>query len=145
VKLAAGQTVGDLTRTAINDEFEQTVQGQKISRLLIINDTEACVGIIHRSIWMEMQLAGVQLNPPVTPADPIKSLPPVISQTEKTFNAVITGTLAYIALDRTLADAKAAMAALPLCQDVIVTQTGNSTEPMRGWLSNVDIAKASQA
>jgi CBS domain-containing protein len=145
VAIPAGQTVGDLTGKLINDEFEKTAQGQRISRLLIVNDTGACVGILHRSIWMEMQLAALQHNPAVATADPVKPLLLLTSQAGKTFNAVITGTLAYIAFDRTLADAKAAMSALPLCQDVIVTQTGNSTEPMRGWVSNVDIAKASQA
>jgi hypothetical protein len=61
------------------------------------------------------------------------------------FSQFITKTAAFVAKNATLADAKAAMERTTAIQDVIVTQTGLSTEPMLGWITNVDIARLSQA
>jgi hypothetical protein len=145
--IPSGKAIEDLSLKDVGDLFNTTVSGgQKISRLLIVDDKVACVGILHRSIWMEMLNLGATLTPPVNPAsDNLAKLLPEKSSSGTTFKEVITGTLAYIAADRTLADAKAAMEAKPLCQDVIVTSTGKSDEPMLGWISNVDIARFSQA
>jgi hypothetical protein len=57
----------------------------------------------------------------------------------------IQKTIAFVAQDRTVADAKAAMEQIPGCQDVIVTKTGDKAEPMIGWLSNIDISRLSAA
>ena len=147
IQIPTGKTVGDLTLKEIDDLFDKSLpSGQKISRLPILNDSGAGAGIIHRSIWMEMRVKGSEQSTPTKiDSDTLAKLLPETSSTGKTFNEVITGTLAYIAIDRTLADAKAAMSALSLCQDVIVTQTGKSSEPMLGWIPNVDIARLSQA
>jgi hypothetical protein len=67
---------------------------------------------------------------------------------------VYVSTIALVALaifiviggeDWNLADAKAKMESLTGCQDVIVTHQGNAGEPVLGWISNVDIARLSQA
>ena len=42
-------------------------------------------------------------------------------------------------IQKTVADAKAAMEQIQGCQDVIVTETGDRVEPVIGWLSNIDI------
>lgn len=56
----------------------------------------------------------------------------------------ISKLVVFVAANATLADAKAALDKVPGAQDIIVTATGNATEPMLGWLSNVDLIKASQ-
>jgi CBS domain-containing protein len=147
-EIPAGKGIGDLSLKTISDLFETKLPtGQTISRLLIVKkDGGACIGIIHRSIWMELQLVGAKLTPPMNPAsDSLAKILTEKSASGKTFNEIITTTLAYVAADRTLADAKMVMEAAPLCQDVIVTQTGNRDERMLGWISNVDIARLSQA
>ena len=45
--------------------FIRKRNGQKISRLLIVNSAGACVGILHRSIFTEMLAGGLQDSPPV--------------------------------------------------------------------------------
>jgi hypothetical protein len=50
----------------------------------------------------------------------------------------------FVSGTTTLADAKAALDQVPGAQDIIVTATGKATDPMLGWLSNVDLIKASQ-
>jgi hypothetical protein len=68
-----------------------------------------------------------------------------VSPVSATYEEFIQKTMAFVSQDRTLADAKAAMGQLPGCQDVIVTKSVNNTEPVLGWLSNVDIARFSMA
>jgi hypothetical protein len=53
--------------------------------------------------------------------------------------------IALVPRNATLADAKAAMASVDGCQDVFVTATGQRTEPVVGWVTNVDIANYSRA
>ncbi len=144
---AAAGKVGDLPLKTIESLFAQVLpNGQPISRLPLVNDKGACIGIIHRSNWNEMLLAGGKLNPPVdVPTDKLEKLLPLNSSAGKKFGDIIEGTVAFVASDKTLADAKRAMELVPLCQDVFVTQSGNSAEKMLGWISNVDIARLSQA
>jgi hypothetical protein len=148
-KIPAGQKIDDLPLKGIGDCFAKAgANGQKITRLLITNDSGACIGIVHRSLWVEMLNLGLQQTPKVDPqADSFAKLLalPYPSALGPTFKEFVENTLAYLALDRSVADAKAAMEAKPQCQDVIVTQSGKSDEPMRGWISNVDIMRLSQA
>jgi hypothetical protein len=97
---------------------------------------------------MEALASALRATPAVDPAvDTIAKLlaigypspPPV------TYEDFFTSTIAYVARDRTLADAKSAMEAIPGCQDVVVTAGGAKAEPILGWISNVDIGRASMA
>lgn len=47
----------------------------------------------------------------------------------------------FVSATTTLADAKVALDKMTGAQDIIVTATGNSAEPMLGWLTNVDLIK----
>jgi hypothetical protein len=55
------------------------------------------------------------------------------------FTANLRNAFAVVPETATLADAKRAMGSLPSCQDVFVTRTGASTEPISGWITNVII------
>ncbi|MYZ49416.1 hypothetical protein [Propylenella binzhouense] len=52
--------------------------------------------------------------------------------------------VAYVAADRSLAEARDAMLAVKGAKDVIVTRTGRSGEPVEGWVTDVDIARHAQ-
>jgi hypothetical protein len=56
----------------------------------------------------------------------------------------VENTFAIVPETDTLADAKRAMERNPGCQDVFVTRTGASTEPVSGWVTNVIIDKNSR-
>jgi hypothetical protein len=56
----------------------------------------------------------------------------------------ISKLVVFVSGSTTLADAKAALDKVPGAQDIIVTATGKAADPMLGWLSNVDLIKASQ-
>ena len=48
----------------------------------------------------------------------------------------------FVSAATSLSDAKLALDKVSGAQDIIVTGSGNATEPMLGWLSNVDLTKA---
>lgn len=52
---------------------------------------------------------------------------------------------ACVKLGATLADAKSAMEAIPGCSDVFVTTAGRKSDPVVGWLTNVEIGLQSSA
>jgi len=58
-----------------------------------------------------------------------------------TANANIAKKIGYVQRTGTLADAKAAMEAVPGAQDVFVTDTGDHTGRVVGWLTDVDISQ----
>ena len=141
--------LGEVGLAEIEAKFaESGASGGKISRLHLFDAGGKAVAIMHRSVWSEMLVAGLREQPPIdvkigTLARLLdKGYPSPVSQTFKDF---ITNTLVFIAIDRTLAEAKSAMEAKPGCQDVIVTQTGSQSEAVAGWISNIDIGRLSQA
>ena len=56
----------------------------------------------------------------------------------------ISKLVVFVSASTNLRDAKASMDKVNGAQDVIVTPTGNATETMLGWLTNVDLTKAVQ-
>jgi hypothetical protein len=160
----------------IDDKFSGVAVGDngvRISRLVILDSSDMFIGIIHRSIWMELlnkylkqnqasNMGTDQLGPlinvvvgsgapaatPSPPAAPATTQPapaaPAAS-TPGTYSDIIRKAVAFIGVDQTLADAKSAMDAVPGCQDVIVTQGGAPTMAVIGWITNTDIGRLSQA
>jgi hypothetical protein len=125
-----------------------TPDGSTASRLPFFDAESKAVAMIHAATWSQMILAGQKATPPVNVAtDTLDKLLPLDfpSKAGKTFQNFVTGTLAFVGIDRSLADAKAAMEAKPGCQDVMVTKTGSIKEPVLGWITNVDIGRLSTA
>jgi hypothetical protein len=54
----------------------------------------------------------------------------------------ISKLVVFVSAGTTVADGKTALDKVNGAQDIVVTGSGNSTEPMLGWLSNVDLIKA---
>ncbi|UFZ04919.1 hypothetical protein LQG66_00930 [Bradyrhizobium ontarionense] len=149
IQVPAGKQVVDLFAKDVEALFGTVgANGQKISRLPIVASDGACVGFLHRGLWLEMLVSGAKLTPPFNDAtDTLAKLLPLSCQSRlgSTFADFVTNSVAYVAEAASLADAKAAMEAKPQCQDVVVTATGKSDAPMLGWISNVDISRLSVA
>ena len=64
-----------------------------------------------------------------------------------TFNNMereVSKSFAFISVNDSLAEAKNAMEKLAGCQDVFVTEDGTANKPVKGWLTNIEIAKYSK-
>ena len=148
-QVPAAGSLDNLSLPDIEKKFDTVgANGQKISRLLILDNTGACIGILHHSLFAEMLAMLLRDNPQVDLTT--ATLSPLLAKESRgykgmTYRDLIQKTVAFVAQDRTVADAKAAMEQIPGCQDVIVTKTGDRTEPVIGWLSNIDITRLSAA
>lgn len=139
--------IGEVTIQEVQDKFDLVgANGRKISRLIFIDKTRAAVAVLHKSIWVEMLNEAYKAGT-VDPKAMISTMidKPSTSTAGTTFRNFIIQTIGFIGGDQSMADAKAKMEAIPQCQDLFVTATGQSNEAMTGWLSNIDIAMFSRA
>ncbi|MEM1163220.1 MAG: hypothetical protein AAGJ28_20000 [Pseudomonadota bacterium] len=158
-KVTAPENVlGNTSLKEISEAFRDAKIGGKrpITRLLIRTPSNGCRAVLHRSTWHEM----LKVAREPSAADPDKQTVDFDIKTDTleklldlktefhedmSFESFLTGYIAYIGADRSLADAKARMEAHNGCQDVIVTETGNPDEPIVGWITNVEISMALKA
>jgi hypothetical protein len=149
ITIAAGKSIGDVAVSEVESRFDTVGEnGQRISRLIFVDSTGACIAILHRSVYTEVLSLGLQDKPTFDPATGVLApllAKPLKSSLVTTYGELIEKLIAFVAEDRSLADAKIAMEHIPGCQDVIVTRNGDRSAPVIGWISNVDIGRASQA
>jgi hypothetical protein len=118
----------------------RTRYGGKITRLPITDSAGVVMYIVHQSMLFRFIADKVLTK---SGADVTKlTLQDLIDDAETKSNVT---NIAYGPVKTTVAFAKAAMDQQRGCQDFIVTQTGQKTEPMLGWLTNVDIGQLSKA
>jgi hypothetical protein len=115
----------------------------RVTRVPIFEQTGAAKYVIHQSMIFKF----------IADNDGVTTIGAGAAQREATLadfiavpdlRAMITK-LAFCPRNATLADAKSRMEAIGGCQDTFVTATGQRTEPVLGWITNVDIAKYSRA
>ena len=126
-------------KTEILDRFNDTV-----TRMPVFTDKDVTKYIIHSNEVFQFVTAKTLAQTATAPFDVSKPTLKEFLDTNKNADFV-SKTIAYIALDATLADAKAKMDAIPDCQDVIITDTGDADKPVRGWLTNIQIIKKMRA
>ncbi len=123
-----------ITIKGLQDEFNVTLpNGAKVTRLLFV-ENGTFKYVLHESTLN----AFIVKNPDVTGKTFADML--VDEETLRQISKLVV----FVSASATLGDAKAALDKVNGAQDIIVTGTGNSTEPMIGWLSNNDLTKAIQ-
>jgi hypothetical protein len=134
-QIPAGKTPADIPLKDLRNTL-----GGKVTRIPVVDSNSVVLYIVHQSglfrFLAEQALAGkaadidkLTLQDLVTDAD-IKNW---------------VSNIAYISEAASVAEAKNKMEQQEGCQDLIVTKTGNKTEPMSGWMTNVDIGRLSKA
>lgn len=123
--------------------IEELDKEKKGSRVPILTDKHYPAFVIHRSAIdrflaqnaianiddVKAKLEGLKLNDLLDEAS-------LKQWTERSF--------AVVALEGNLVQAKAAMEAIPYCQDVFVTQNGTKDESVLGWITNVIVEQNSK-
>lgn len=141
---------GDFSKVKISEtaqQFQQTTPaGKPITRLLLVDEQDKFLGIFHRATWDQMLVAGLTKVPPVVletdTLDRLISLP-FRADSSRKYADYIKESIAFVSIDKSLAEAKSRMEEKLDCQDIIVTQNGLATDPVLGWISNVDITRLS--
>lgn len=116
-----------------------------VTRIPVLDDEGVVKYVIHQSLLYkfiaESSIAVVQkgaaFNVQTATLDDLLAYPGM--------REVVADSLAFISHKSTLADARVIMEQTNNCQDVFVTETGGRHEPIKGWLTNIEIAKNLQA
>jgi hypothetical protein len=119
-------------------EFYDLLQGS-ITRLPVLDNKNVVKYIIHQSMLYKF-IADQSLIPGKAAAD-ISVLNFEDFLNEPVMKEFVTESIAFISEKATLGEAKEKMESVKNCQDVFITENGKSTEPITGWITNVEIGK----
>jgi hypothetical protein len=115
----------------------QKMDAAKRNRLPVLNAAGAAVYVIHRSSLTEF-ITQQSLDPASGTAPAVLTIGDLKNKRADLFCA-ISG-WASVKRGATLADAKKAMEALAGCSDAFVTESGRPSDPVIGWITNVEIS-----
>lgn len=124
-----------LLLSTLQSDFDSADAEHRITRLMFL-DGEAFKYVLHVGTlnkFIARPSAGTLESRPLTFGDLLK---------DQAIATEISTLVAFVSVASTLAEAKAALDKVPGAQDIIITATGNPTEPVIGWLTNVDLTKA---
>jgi hypothetical protein len=128
----------DITISKLKQAFAQPLpSGAKVTRLLFVEG-----GVFKYILHIAALNAFIVKTTPDAAGAPEKTFADMLAD-EETLHQ-ISKLVVFVSANTTLGDAKAALDKVSGAQDIIVTASGNATEPMLGWLSNVDLTKALQ-
>jgi hypothetical protein len=140
--IASGQTPGDVP-------IADVLKGMRRGRLPVVGADGVLVCLIHESTLFEFLKDQAQSN--VSYDDAVrKSLQDLLDSTRKRrgqemkYGDFFRTTTVFVPGDATLHDTKVALSSAPQARDVFVTQNGKPSEPLQGWLTDIDIAKRLQ-
>jgi hypothetical protein len=68
LRLAPNQAMGTVKISDVEALFAKSISGKKISRLLVLDSSGACVAVVHRSLYMEAFASALRATPAVDPA-----------------------------------------------------------------------------
>lgn len=139
------QTLKQLAKAKDLEDLEvsEIFKAMARNRMPVVDSKRAVVAVIHKSTLSEYLTA--QALDGKAAADPKTVTFKEFSAAEPALYSKLKA-YAFVGVGETLADAKLAMEQKSEdCSDVFVTATGKPAEELQGWITNVEIAKRSQA
>ena len=134
ISLAPGEKPEELPIGKLREYLDPDhIPTQGVTRLPILDSEGRALYIIHRSLLFEHLAKADPANPDDQKLKGLMARPRI---------AALIKSWATVAADAMLGDAKRAMEAAADAQDVFVAQSGRASEPVVGWLTNVDITRA---
>jgi hypothetical protein len=124
-------------------ELVKLMRDNRRNRLPVLNSDSSALFVIHLSVltdYISTKALGATAE-----SKPVSEL--TISDLQTDDGQLYQKILAWVCVKQgsTLAEAKSAMENLPGCSDVFVTTGGRKSDPVVGWLTNVEIGLRSSA
>jgi len=129
--LEEGEVVGDIRISDLYDKLEGLV-----TRVPIFGPERRARYIIHGSLLYRF-IADRSIHGEYDAAT--ATLADLLAEPE--LETLVSRSFGFVALKDTLSDVKRKMEAIENCQDVFVTENGESDEPVQGWLTNVELTR----
>ncbi len=109
-------------------------------RLPIINNKRQLLAVIHKST-IDHFIADQCFKFNISEEEFDKMDIEQAMQKDGYFKKVITSSHGFISKDRCLLEAQREMERIELCNDIFITDSGNKSEPILGWITNVGVAE----
>jgi hypothetical protein len=114
----------------------RSIYNERTTRLPVVNPDDSPKYMIHKSRTDEFIVG------PPKQEDPDTTLQQFIEDRKKTnLEFGLNKGFIVVSENTTIADAKAKMDSIALCQDIFVTKGGTEKEPLTGWISNNRLGK----
>ncbi|SHF57456.1 hypothetical protein SAMN05444008_109189 [Cnuella takakiae] len=132
----------DLAATILVKDMLQFLQHINRNRLVLLTSKDQARMVIHKSIITEFAAMNAANFETCTLKD-------MQEQGSERIRKILANSIAFVSLSATLQEAKKRMdernagGKEEICQDVFVTASGGSDEPVLGWITEVEIAKNS--
>jgi len=119
--------------------------GGVVTRIPVLNDSGAVRHVIHQSlIYKFISAQSIAASESGKTFDP-QSLTLEDFLNFKNMREIVTEAIAFVPVTANLEQAKTEMEKISNCQDVFITKSGKRDDPIKGWLTNVDIGRLSKA
>jgi len=121
-------------------DYIDFLENAKRNRLVIFEENGKVKFVIHKSTLNSFVYEKFKEG---KSKDEIKTLTltDMMNSASKELRDYITNTVDFIGEGSTLFEAQQKMVANKICQDVFVTSSGNSAEPIKGWITNVIVTE----
>jgi hypothetical protein len=112
-----------------------------VTRIPVLNPNGSIKCIIHQSILYKFiaQQSLFKATEDGTFNIESASLADILNHPD--MSRIVVDSLAFVSLKATLSEAKLKMDNTKNCQDIFITDNGEKDEPVKGWLTNIDITK----
>jgi hypothetical protein len=148
------EKVDDLTLKQLQERFSKSADGGSVSRLIfvdkgvfryILHAATLDAFLVRRTGTSAAQQAAPSTQPAAaTTQEAAEKSKFADLRADAESLRQMTKLVVFVAATATLADAKTALDRVAGAQDIIVTATGNASEAMLGWISNVRLVKELQ-
>jgi hypothetical protein len=125
----------DVSAVKLHD-IHNMMESAGFRRIPILDPSGAVLYVVHDSTLS--RFASSRSKDPSDPVQFTEQMSDVLA--DATLRSLVEA-FGVVGADAVLADARAAMRAIPNCNDVFVTETGQRAEPALGWLTNTDMAE----
>ncbi len=134
---------GDPGQIKLKADILDYLDAHKRSRLPLLTQDDRPVHVVHRSTVDKYLAAGLLAGTFDTAGAGNKTLADLLRDDPEA-KKMLENSFAVVAENASMGAAKAAMERIPDCRDVFVTSTGQKTEPVLGWLTNIIISEAAR-
>jgi hypothetical protein len=124
-----------LKSPGLQDLIDPKRDGGPITRIMIVNSQNIFRYLIHIGTLNSFLMKEADRTP-LTLADLVGSSEYLLE---------VSKLVVFVPATATIAEAKAKLDAVPRAQDVIVTANGRPSEPVLGWITNIDLMKTLSA
>jgi len=129
----------DLSKFKLKEDCLDFTTTNKIKRVLILDEHDLALYAIHRDLISFFIASETLAGHDIAGA----TLKDMLEKGSDDTKQIMKNSVKFIGQDANLLEAKNLMLQYKTCQDVFITNNGNPSEPVLGWITNVTVSENS--